>query len=31
MEKKEAPNIQTERLILRPRAEKDIPNMLKNV
>lgn len=29
MEKKEAPNIQTERLILRPRAEKDIPNMLK--
>lgn len=29
MAKKEAPKIQTERLILRPRAEKDIPNMLK--
>ncbi|WP_421377935.1 GNAT family N-acetyltransferase [Bacillus salacetis] len=29
MVKKEAPEIQTERLILRPRAEKDIPNMLK--
>jgi [ribosomal protein S5]-alanine N-acetyltransferase len=29
MAKKEAPIIQTERLILRPRAEKDIPNMLK--
>ncbi|MGX1265681.1 RimJ/RimL family protein N-acetyltransferase [Rossellomorea marisflavi] len=29
MTKKEAPIIQTERLVLRPRAEKDIPNMLK--
>ncbi|VXB15768.1 conserved hypothetical protein [Bacillus sp. 349Y] len=27
--KKEAPIIQTERLVLRPRAEKDIPNMLQ--
>jgi [ribosomal protein S5]-alanine N-acetyltransferase len=29
MAKKEAPKIQTERLVLRPRAEKDIPNMIK--
>ncbi|CAI9396637.1 GNAT family N-acetyltransferase [Niallia sp. Sow4_A1] len=29
MAKKEAPKIQTERLILRPREGKDIPNMLK--
>ncbi|TYS86170.1 GNAT family N-acetyltransferase [Rossellomorea aquimaris] len=29
MAKKEAPKIQTERLVLRPRAEKDFPNMIK--
>ncbi|MCA0173073.1 GNAT family N-acetyltransferase [Bacillus sp. RAR_GA_16] len=29
MVKKEAPKIQTERLVLRRREEKDIPNMLK--
>ncbi len=29
MTKKEAPIIQTERLVLRPRAKRDIPNMLQ--
>jgi [ribosomal protein S5]-alanine N-acetyltransferase len=28
-DKKEVPIIQTDRLVLRSRAEKDIPNMLK--